>query len=193
VGFPILLCGCTTVSSLQTTTLSQGGTASEILSQMVLDNLEMIRQSPGALPWHLKITQGGIGVTDQISPSFNVTWPNVSRTAGLSGSRQWSVSWTVVPELAKARLVALQGLYQKEACKDPSVTDEARVTCEVKFQEYYAEGTVAPLDGPSGGFRGKHIWPKDLSHLTEFVTDILAAAPIEPAERGLMLPGPQRF
>jgi len=183
---------CSTVSSLQSTTVSQGGTASDILSQMVLDNLEMVRQESNALPWHLKITQGSIAVTDQISPSLSATWSSISRTAEVSGSRQWSVSWTVVPELSKAKLLKLQGLYQSAACRDQSVTEQVRQQCEQSFQATYGEGDQGPLDRPTGKFNGKYVWPKDghIGDLTNLVMDVLASAPIDASERGLMLPGP---
>jgi hypothetical protein len=97
---------------------------------MVLDNLEMIRQQPEALPWHLKITQGGIGITDSANPSFTFGWPTISRSAEISATRQWAVSWTVVPVQDRDILAELSERYQSEA-KD-------------SFDMYYEEGSTAP-------------------------------------------------
>jgi len=197
VVWSLAVAGCSTTSSLRRTTLSQGGTASDILSQMVLDNLALIRGAPGALPWHLKLTQGSIGITDQLSPTVTVNWSPGSGNVGISGSRQWAVSWTVVPEVEGSKLLKLRGLYQSHACRDPSVSGEdEKVACEQRFRKTYDENdgkAGAGSNGPCGSALGKRICVKaaGMDAFTLFVLDVLAAAPIRASERGIMLPGPQ--
>jgi hypothetical protein len=78
---------------------------------MVLDNLEMFRQKSGALPWHLKFTQGSSNVVDTLTPSFSVVWPMLARTLGISGSREWNLSWTVVPTIDPGQLQNVRTMY----------------------------------------------------------------------------------
>ena len=174
----LTLSACTTVSTLRSSTISQGSTATEIIYEMVLGNLAMIHKNNDALPWHLKITQGGIGVTDSASPTFSITWPTLSRTSGISATRQWAVSWTVVPVLDKQTLLDLRGRYRSEL---------------EHYDIYYEEGFAPPPDVPSGKFGGKYIWVRQ-GHMNQFVTlvtDILDKTPVSAAERGIQLPGPQ--
>jgi len=173
-----VLAGCTS-SALERSTLGQGATVSDIVAEMVLDNLEMTRQSPNALPWHLKITQGSISVADTLTPSYSYVWPIIANTPGLTGAREWQLSWTVVPVTDKLTLLNLQHRYQAEA-HDPA------------FSNNYVEGSE-PLGTPYGRYGSKYIWPKDNTSttLTTLITDVLDLAPISASEHAIQLPGPQ--
>jgi len=180
-GLFVLLSGCSTVSTLESTTLSQGRTATEIVYSMVLDNLAMIQQEPNALPWHLKITQGGIGITDTATPSFTFTWPTIARTAEISASRQWAVSWTVVPVQDKQTLLDLRLRYQREVSDD--------------FLKYYEVASAPPSDRYTlyGRYRDTYVWVRqgEMEHVGVLVADILDKAPVTAADRAIQLPGPQ--
>ena len=181
-GVFLSLSGCSTVSTLQSTTISQGRTSTEIVYSMVLDNLEMIRQQPDALPWHLKITQGGIGITDSANPSFTFAWPTIARTLGISASRQWAISWTVVPVYDKQTLLDLQTRYREEATNN-------------KFDTYYEEGSLPPVNQsiPYGKYGDTYLSVRSgqMGHVGVLVTDVLARVPVTAADRALQLPGPQ--
>jgi hypothetical protein len=99
---------------LKKSTLAQGQTLTDLEYTMVLDNIAMQRQMPGALPWHLKVTQGSIEIADDINGNFDYTWGfGVDRTLGVGGGRDWNESWTVVPETDSSHLTALQTAYSK--------------------------------------------------------------------------------
>jgi hypothetical protein len=89
-GALIVLAACSTVHTLQGSTLSQGQTSTDIVVQMVLDNLAVSYASEQkTLPWHIKITQGSVGVTDTINPTASVAWSPTTKTLQLNGSRAW--------------------------------------------------------------------------------------------------------
>lgn len=179
----VLTCGmssCATVPTLKSSTVSQGRTALELIYEMVLDNLAAIRQEPESLPWHLKVTQGGVGITDTAAPNLSFTWPPTARTAGVNGSRQWAVSWTVVPVLDGKVLRDLQRRYRHEVGNE--------------FSKYYGEGPTEPNKKLlSTQYDGRSLWvrPDQMAHFMILVTDILKLAPIEAVDKPLMLPGPQ--
>jgi hypothetical protein len=147
---------------------------------MVLSNLEMIRQDADALPWHTKLTQGSITVADSATPNFTYAWPTIAKSLGLSATRQWQVSWTVVPVLDKQTLVDLRERYKSEAESNTFATS-------------YEEGATPPADGPYGRFGGRYIWVRKggMGNFTILVTDILSKTPVAPVERAIQLPGSQ--
>jgi len=174
VTIAFALAGCSTASALRASTVATGRTATDIVYAMVLDNLATIKADSNALPWHIKVTQGSIGVTDNANPpNFGITWPHISRTTTASVSRSWAVSWTVVPVIDKVTLEDLRGRYRMEAADN--------------FDTYYGTGSP-PSDAP---VTGSGIWvkPGQLGHFTTLVTDVLAKAPVSATERGIQLPG----
>jgi hypothetical protein len=106
----IAIAGCTSVQ-LEHSTAGQTSTLSDITSQVVLNNLAMFRQNAYAVPAQVSITQGSIQITDLANPSFMYTWPIVSRVFGISTSRTWQESWTVVPVSDYATLKTLRDMY----------------------------------------------------------------------------------
>jgi len=156
---------------------------SDILEEMALDNLEMIRQDPGALPWHLKVTNGGIQIQDQVvAPSYTYAWPAIAQTVSANGlgQRQWQLGWTVVPTVGKKQLLKLQALYRQRAfAKD--------------FDSNFVEGSTPPDSTPFGSYHGVYVWarPGHTQALTDLVTGALDAAPITAAERPLVTVGPR--
>ena len=123
VGLAFALFGCTS-QALQSSTIEQGSTVPELLEQMVLDNLEMVRQDPSALPWHVKITGGQITIQDELNvPTYSYTWPIVAQTAGGNslGQRQWTLQWTVSPVVDTETLQTLQSIYQQWASRKNSM------------------------------------------------------------------------
>jgi hypothetical protein len=178
------LCECTS-QELRGSTIEQGKTVSDLLEQMVLDNLEMIRQDPGALPWHLKVTQGTTTIQDQLNaPQYSYTWPLVSQTilGNSLGQRQWQLGWTVVPVIDGATLLALQQRYQYWAKPQ-------------NFDGAFTEGSTPPESGPFGRYGSIFVWPRPghRQQLTAIVADILTQAPVTASERTIALPGPKSF
>lgn len=140
-----ILCGCTN-TALQRSTIAVGSSVTELQYQIVLGNLAMFRarhpaaeSAPDILPWHVKITQGSIGVTDTLQGTVTLVAPNISRTTQLSGTRAWAESWTIVPEIDHEVLRKLQTLYFCVAT-DPT------------FLSYFAEGERRSPDEPSGSY-----------------------------------------
>jgi hypothetical protein len=112
--------GCTSMQ-LKRSTLAQGQTLTDLEYTVVLDNIAMQRQMPGALPWHLKVAQGSIGIDDGIDGSFTYNWESglgslINRSLGVTGGRNWDESWTVVPEIDSLHLRNLQTAYS-QICK----------------------------------------------------------------------------
>jgi hypothetical protein len=146
---------------------------------MVLDNLEMTKQQPDALPWHIKITQGSITINDSVTPTLSyASAAAITRSAQLAGTQSAQVSWTVVPVVDKVTLVALRGIYQGAAQDGAFSTD-------------YAENGSPQKGHPCGSFGGTKLCVVNMVKFTTLVTDILAITTITPAERGVQLPGPQ--
>jgi len=174
----ILMAGCTSFQ-LKRSTLAQGKTLTELEYEMVLDNLAMFREAPNSLPWHLKIAQGSITINDNLNPSFSHTWPTISHTLSLSGTRSWQDSWTVTPLVDDKFLGQLRQIYNQYCRAD-----------------WIHEGFGPP--GSFGGhFRQTYIWVsrenvKDLTDVTLLVlhtqvkADQAASAKLGPA----LLPGP---
>lgn len=180
----VLVCicftGCTSVQ-LRRSTLAQGRTLTDLEYTMVLDNIAMQRQLPGALPWHLKVTQGSVQIDDNIAGNFDYSWGTgfgsiITRTLGVNGGRGWQESWTVVPEIDTGHLTALQMAYSKY------------VNAPWIHSGIPAPGSIC------GHYGKKTVWVKtsDIAQLTRATLDVLAAAPVSPGDRGIILPGPPR-
>jgi hypothetical protein len=178
VAMLVCLSGCSTVSTLRSSTLDQGRTSADLVNQMVLDNLARALAEEYALPWHIKITQGAIGITDSTSPSGSYVWPTIARTLSLTGSRQWAVSWTVVPELDFQKLRDLRDFYQRKT----HPLDAA-----------FETGKSPPAGVPAGNYRDTYVWvrPGKNREFSDLVIEVLTTAPVSASERGIQLPGVQ--
>lgn len=171
--------GCGTVSTLKSTTISQSGSAMEIVDQMILDNLALASVEDRPLPWHVQVTQGSIGITDSASPNASYTWSPVSRVLGITGSRSWAVSWTIVPELDFQKLNDLRDIYS--AATHPKLSDT------------FATGTSPPSGVMYGKYKTTYIWVQQskAKDFGDFVIQILTKAPVAPSQRTVLLPGVQ--
>jgi len=169
--------GCTSYQ-LQRNTLAQGRTWTEIQYEMVLDNVAMFRQAPGSLPWHITITQGSSAVTDAVTPNFMYSWPTITHTFGISGSRNWQDNWTVVPLSDDLKLRNLQKTYQAN-----------------RSASWIHDG-MGPPGSFSGHFRSSYVWvspndAKELANLTFKVLEQGKPPKKEASAAGtLTLPGP---
>lgn len=133
IVFPIVLVatvGCTSVQ-LEHSTEGQTATLADITSQVVLNNLAMFKQNPDAVPAQVSITQGSIQITDLANPSFMYTWPMVSRVFGISASRTWQESWTVVPVTDYATLRTLRDLY-RTCASGAAINDKSTLFNEIR-------------------------------------------------------------
>jgi hypothetical protein len=192
-----LLSGCTSVA-LDDSMLSQGSSITLIQEEMVLANLEMFRQRPNALPWHLKITSGVVTVNDTISPSYSYGWPTIANTLGLAPSRSIQLQWSVVPVTDNAELTSLAAMYKgnipptsppdPEAGAPSCHNDDGTVR---RFVQTFSEGSVPPTSGSSGQFNGTYIWvnddPKSENCFDLIVKQTLDAAPVSSQDRGLLV------
>jgi hypothetical protein len=194
-----LLVGCTT-TSLDRNLLAQGGALNDVQEEMVLSNLELFRQRPHPLPWHLKITGGSVTVNDTVSPTFSYVWPPVSRTLGIAPSRSVQLQWNIVPVTDSGELLALSGVYESNVV-DKAAPAEANLlppTCPDDngsfryFSQTFDEGRTPPAGRPHGYFNGMFTWVKDDPKAEEcfdlIVRAILDAAPVSAQDRGLMVP-----
>jgi hypothetical protein len=116
------LMGCTAMQ-LEHSTVAHANTFSDIMYKVALDNVAMFKANEGAVPSQIVITQGTISIIDSAAPSFSYAWPFISRTAGISASRTWDESWSVVPVTESTALGTLRDIYKKcargelEECK----------------------------------------------------------------------------
>lgn len=165
------LSGCTSLQ-LQRNTLAQGRTWTEMQYGMVLDNLAMFRQSPGALPWHLTISQGSTAVNDTLMSNFSHVWPTIMNTFGFTGTRGLQDNWTVVPVSDEKRLSNLRRIYN--------------ANCNVAW----IHNGSGPRGCFSGHFRSSYVWvnSSDVENLTNVTLQVLKAT--EPPKDTSKPPGP---
>jgi len=116
----VIFAGCASVQ-LKQNTLAQGRTLTDMEYTMVLDNVAMFRQRPGALPWHLKFTQGSVAIQDNVGGSLNYSWGSgVSRMPGFSAQIGSVETWNVVPETNTNHLALLRKKYLERRQRDQS-------------------------------------------------------------------------
>jgi hypothetical protein len=143
---------------------------------MVLDNLAMFCHDPNSLPWHLKITQGSIAIDDSLNPQFNYTWSPVSRMFGISGSRGWQESWTVVPVVDRNEIYTLQSIYQG--------------TASLKGTNRWFDESLPKPGCLSGRYGITSVWvlPGHLKDLTDLTLKVLEATK-ETGPASITIPG----
>ena len=179
-ALPICFTGCGTVSALSGSTLTQSSSAREIVDQMVLDNVARALKEEKAVPWHVQITQGAISVSDTVSPTTSYSWSPVTRLLELGGSRNWAVSWTIVPELDHKKLEDLRILYYKNT--------------HPTLNPIFGTGSSAPSGALTGHYKGTYVWVKEgqAEKFGDLVMEVLIKAPVDPSQRAVQLPGVQR-
>jgi hypothetical protein len=166
----VSVAGCTS-QQLRHSTLAQAQTLTDLEYTMVLDNIAMFRDMPGALPWHLKITQGSITINDTVNPIFNYTWgKSLSRNPSISAKRGWQDAWTIVPEIDVGVLTKLQDVYSRYANTN------------------WIHSGPAPVGSISGRYGVQMVWVgnADVDKLTDLTTNVLGIAPITVQERGVV-------
>ena len=174
LGVALGLAGCTSFA-LQKSTISTASTLTDLQYQMVLDNVAMARVHPGALPWHVKLTQGSVSISDTAEPSFNISWEPTTRTAGVTASRNWAESWTTVPVIDRDQLRSLQSVYAVAA-----------------KQSWIHSGEPTEVDAVTGHYQGETVWVSrdDIGRLTDLTLQVLQSGKIMAGERALIIPGP---
>jgi hypothetical protein len=194
----VLLTGCAT-ASLNKHVLSQGSALTQVQEEMVLDNLELFRQRPHALPWHIKITSGSITVNDTISPTYTQNWGPVSEALSLAPSRSVQLQWNVVPATSQSDLQNLTTTYKADAlaAQDPNPMN-LQPRCQHKdgtvryFNETFEEGVTPPPGRSHGYFNRVFVWVKDDSDskdcFDEIVEQVLGSAPVTDQDRGIVVP-----
>jgi hypothetical protein len=165
----LLMTSACATSELQDTTVDQGGTITDLYYTMALDNLAMFRENPDSLPWHLKVASGTTQIADSASPSFNITWPHIARTLGLTASRSLTVQWSILPATDSTDLIQLKTTYQQYASVGP-------YSHQNFFNENFSEGSV-PGGSPYGKYGSRYVWPLPghSATLTQLVIDALGA------------------
>jgi len=113
------LTGCTSLQ-LRESTVQVGATVTDLNYDMVLSNIAMMRAVPNALPWAMKLSQGAVTLTDmgQIAPGFSTTYPQVTPSTTLTGSRSLADGWTVTPLADPDQIKPLAAQYQEFVHKD---------------------------------------------------------------------------
>jgi len=178
IGLPIFVTGCGTISALKNSTIAQSGSATDIVDQMVLDNVARALKEEKALPWHVQITQGAVSISDTVSPTASYTWPPTSRMLELGASRNWAVSWTIVPELDHQKLEDLRSLYYMNTHP---------------INPIFGTGSSAPSGALTGYYKGTYVWVNEgnAKQFGDFVLEVLIKAPVDPSQRTIQLPGVQ--
>jgi hypothetical protein len=178
-ALPIFLTGCGTISTLKNSTITQSGSATDIVDQMVLDNVARALKEEKALPWHVQITQGAVSVSDTVSPTASYSWPPTTRMLELGASRNWAVSWTIVPELDHQKLEDLRSLYY--------------MNTHPKLNPMFGAGSSAPSGALTGQYKGTYVWINEgrAKEFGDFVLEVLIKAPVDPSQRTIQLPGVQ--
>jgi hypothetical protein len=185
VSFVLIATGAVTLSACATSqlnrsTVATGRTATDIIYSMVLDNVALAKQLPGALPWHIKITQGTITINDSVTPTLGyMSAAAITRSIQLASTQSAQVSWTVVPVVDKPTLGTLQTYYQKAA----SGTDPT-------YGTFFVEGTSSQNGMPCGSSGNTKICVTNMGGFIALVQDVLSATAVTAAERGVQLPGP---
>jgi hypothetical protein len=179
-ALPIFLTGCGTVSTLKNSTITQSGSATDIVDQMVLDNVARALKEEKALPWHVQITQGAVSVSDTVSPTASYSWAPTTRMLELGVSRNWAVSWTIVPELDHQKLEDLRSLYY--------------MNTHPNLNPIFGTGSSAPSGALTGKYKGTYVWVNEgqAKQFGDFVLEVLIKAPVDPSQRTIQLPGVQR-
>ena len=139
----VLAAGCTHLA-LERRTVKQAATLADLQSQQVLDNLAMFASNPQALPWHLKLKDGLVQVTDQASGGITgvFSWPRdvgSSVSPNISAQRAVVGQWSGEPAIGADDLELLALAYQKAVMPvDAQLDKEIRlkiwklvVTCEL--------------------------------------------------------------
>jgi hypothetical protein len=65
---------------------------------MVLDNLAMLSSNPNLLPWHVKLDDGSVQVSDELRAEFRGGWVSeaLMGEARFEPERQVTLQWDVV-------------------------------------------------------------------------------------------------
>lgn len=116
----LLVCaaGCTHCQ-LSRSTVRTASTINAIEYQMVLDNLALFSCNPAALPWHVRLADGTVQISDKATwgQSGGFTTFGGSRFGieqwGPGASRQISEQWGVDAVRDPVQLQALQVLYRR--------------------------------------------------------------------------------
>jgi hypothetical protein len=165
--------GCTH-TDLRQSTVAAGSTLTDLEYEMVLDNVAMFKSNPNFLPWHLKISQGSVQISDSLNPSLTYNSANpITRGWTIAGGRMWAESWTVTPTVNADELDRLARLYRDAATAS------------------WVEEGFAPPGAPCGHYGRKFVWVKseNLESLTTLTEKVLGAAPLKPEERAFLVPG----
>lgn len=190
----LLASGCTGIA-LEESVLSQGKSITYIQQEMVLDNLEMFRQTPDVKPWHIKITSGVVSVNDEVTPSAMYAWSPALTTLGLTATRSVQLQWSVLPVTNPALLNGLKSLYQANARVPPAPGRVLGVAIcpELGFDQIFEEGPSPPPLGPHGSYAGINIWvrndPKAKACFAQILDVIIGSAPVTAADLSTPIPG----
>jgi len=193
------LTACTSME-LSHSTEAHANTFTDIVAKVVLNNLAMFTQNQGAVPAQVVVTQGSITISDQTSPSFNFTWPPTSRMLGMSASRTWEESWSVVPVTDYASLTTLRYLYANcaaNAAFDSKFVSQLAQT-EIKDVDklglcsaWLEKGNVLPGSTIYGRYGSSFVWVKagQEKAFGDFVMQVMQVAGNAPKAQTFTFPG----
>jgi len=172
----ITLTGCA-ADRLRENTLSAGVTTTDVIYEMVLSNIAMVRYYHGAaiLPSYFSLSSGQVAVNQSagltagasLGGLHGLVVPNVSVPATAALQAQLNL----IPSTSIVLLMVLEKKYQDENSRNHDV---------------YHDG-IPPPATLSGGYRGYQVWvdpdnKADMNHLTRFVITILGGNDIPAAE-----------
>jgi hypothetical protein len=131
----VFLAGCTH-RQLTKSTVATASTVTEIQYQIILSNIAMFTCMPETLPWHLRLEDGTIQISDEggLSGDGGLTMFNGTRLGidqfGPRALREVSEQWGGSPVTSPIELKDLQDVYRQalglEPLPDPRVIRQAR-------------------------------------------------------------------
>lgn len=164
-----LLDGCTS-TALRMSTISDARSVNEFEHEMVLDNVAIMLDEPGSIPWCDSIVKGTATISDTANTGFSDKWPNAVQTYSLSGSRAWQGDWTLSPILDTNILTQLSYKYADVA--------EAASANTNYWLHVVQKSMIPPVLFLHGSHGLAHVWvePKDYGHLEDLTMEVLDLA-----------------
>lgn len=178
--------GCTH-RALRSQTLQTASTLSELQYQMVLDNLAMLSSNPNLLPWHVKLDDGSVQVSDELHAEFRGGWVSeaLMGEARLEPERQVTLQWDVVPVTDPKELRDLQAAYQKAMGMETGQDLLKELDIPTGWFESGRSEDVPSNASHIGRYREHCVWvlPDQIDGLSKFTLSVLAIVKLDADER----------
>lgn len=146
-------------SQLQKQQNLQTGSISTLYEQQVLDNLAAFAANPGALPSFAIASSGGTTVAHSNTMNGGLTWTPfalMNGTAGLNGTRQINMNWTMTPVSDRARLELMKCIFQYATSQN---SEDCCNDCLTQLTKFY-DGDLSACNLPQRFYTTHRSKPK---------------------------------